>query len=584
MSGSGKNHIVNSVHDLKEVLEETHRSPDLRLGEIFVAEKLVSREQLQEALVRQKHSKGKHLGQILLEMQLVSQEEVNVALAKKLGIPFLNLQGFDLPSQMLSRLPADLAIQYNVVPLGEMNGKLIVAMENPLDQTVVNALRFNTNANIEAVMAAGTDIRALLQKFYSKLEESEAIEDLQLDPVGSSPDNSDSLYAMEQEAQRKPIVRLVNAILLQGVTKGASDINIRPEKDRVNVYYRIDGRLHYSRTMSRSLLPALVSRIKITGQMDISERRLPQDGHARLAWGSKTIDLRISVVPTVKGESVVIRILDKDAGVRPLESLGLQEREYTLIKRLMVRPHGLFLVTGPTGSGKSTTLYAILNEVKKRNVHLLTVEDPVEYDMDGVEQVQISVVKGYTFAQALRQFLRHDPDVIMVGEIRDEETAHIANKAALTGHLVFSTLHTNDAASTVTRLVDMGLESYLLSSTLLGVMAQRLVRVNCPKCLVPEQVEDYIRHSLNLQPDEVFYRGKGCEACNQTGYRGRMTVCELLVVTPEIAQLINDGGSTQQIQQAAVASGMSKLGDNALTLARTGKTSLEEVFSVQLEG
>lgn len=584
MSGSGKNHIVNSVHDLKEVLDETHRSPDLRLGEIFVAEKLVSREQLHEALVRQKHSKGKHLGQILLDMQLVSQEEVNVALAKKLGIPFLNLQGFDLPSQMLSRLPADLAIQYNVVPLGEMNGKLIVAMENPLDQTVVNALRFNTNANIEAVMAAGTDIRALLQKFYSKLEESEAIEDLQLDPVGSSPDNSDSLYVMEQEAQRKPIVRLVNAILLQGVTKGASDINIRPEKDRVNVYYRIDGRLHYSRTMSRSLLPALVSRIKITGQMDISERRLPQDGHARLAWGTKTIDLRISVVPTVKGESVVIRILDKDAGVRPLESLGLQEREYTLIKRLMVRPHGLFLVTGPTGSGKSTTLYAILNEVKKRNVHLLTVEDPVEYDMDGVEQVQISVVKGYTFAQALRQFLRHDPDVIMVGEIRDEETAHIANKAALTGHLVFSTLHTNDAASTVTRLVDMGLESYLLSSTLLGVMAQRLVRVNCPKCLAPEEVEPYIRHSLNLQPDEVFYRGKGCEACNQTGYRGRMTVCELLVVTPEIAQLINDGGSTQQIQQAAVASGMSKLGDNALTLARTGKTSIEEVFAVQLEG
>jgi len=422
-----------------------------------------------------------------------------------------------------------------------------------------------------------------LQKFYSKLEESEAIEDLQLDPVGSSPDNSDSLYAMEQEAQRKPIVRLVNAILIQGVTKGASDIHIRPEKDRVNVYYRIDGRLHYSRTMSRSLLPALVSRIKITAQMDISERRLPQDGHARLAWGSKSIDLRISVVPTVKGESVVIRILDKDAGMRPLDSLGLQEREYTLIKRLMVRPHGLFLVTGPTGSGKSTTLYAILNEVKKRDVHLLTVEDPVEYDMDGVEQVQISVVKGYTFAQALRQFLRHDPDVIMVGEIRDEETAHIANKAALTGHLVFSTLHTNDAASTVTRLVDMGLESYLLSSTLLGVMAQRLVRVNCPKCLAPEEVEPYIRHSLNLQPDEVFYRGTGCDACNQTGYRGRMTVCELLVVTPEIAQLINEGGTTQQIQQAAMASGMSKLGDNALTLARTGKTSLEEVFAVQLE-
>jgi len=317
--------------------------------------------------------------------------------------------------------------------------------------------------------------------------------------------------------------------------------------------------------------------------MDISERRLPQDGHARMAWGVKTIDLRISVVPTVKGESVVIRILDKDAGLRPLDGLGLQQKEYQLLKRLIARPFGLFLVTGPTGSGKSTTLYAILDEVKKRNVHLLTVEDPVEYDMDGVEQVQISLVKGYTFAQALRQFLRHDPDVIMVGEIRDSETAHIANKAALTGHLVFSTLHTNDAVSTVTRLTDMGVEPYLLSSTLLGVMAQRLVRLNCPHCLVEEKVDDFARRSLNLAPNEKFYRGKGCEACNQMGYRGRVTVCELLAVTPEIAQLINDGAPMQKIQDMAVAQGMTRLGDNAVALARERKTSIEEVLSVQLE-
>lgn len=577
-----KDYVVNSITDLQCLLKEIHRSPDLRLGEILVDERLVSREQLNEALIRQKHSKGKHLGQILIEMELVTQQEVNAALARKLGIPFVSLQGFELPAHMLSRVPADLAIQYNVVPLGEMNGKLIIAMENPLDQGVVNALRFNTNANIESVMAAGKDIRYLLQKFYSKLEESEAIEDLQLDPVSSEA--ADSVYAIEQEAQRKPIVRLVNAILVQGVTRGASDINIRPEKDRVNVYYRIDGQIHYARTMSRSLLPALVSRIKITAQMDIAERRLPQDGHARLAWGNKAIDLRISVVPTVKGESVVIRILDKEAGLRPLETLGLQEREYNLIRRLIARPHGLFLVTGPTGSGKSTTLYAILNEVKKRDVHLLTVEDPVEYDMDGVEQVQISVVKGYTFAQALRQFLRHDPDVIMVGEIRDTETAQIANKAALTGHLVFSTLHTNDAVSTVTRLVDMGIENYLLSSTLLGVMAQRLVRVNCQQCLAEEAIESYIRHALKLHPDEKFYRGKGCEACNQSGYRGRITVCELLAVTPEIAQLINDLAPTQRIHEAALAAGMTPLGENALALARTGKTSIEEVFGVQLEG
>lgn len=578
-----KDHVVNNVAELQALLKETHRAPEQRLGEILLEERLISREQLTEALIRQKHSKGKHLGQILIEMQLVTQKEVNAGLARKLGIPLVNLQGFELPAHMLSRVPADLAIQYNVVPLGEMDGKLIVAMENPLDQTVINGLRFNTNANIETVMAPGKDIRYLLQKFYSKLEESEAIEDLQLDPVAGTADASDSVYAIEQEAQRKPIVRLVNAILVQGVTRGASDINIRPEKDRVNVYYRIDGQIHYARTMSRSLLPALVSRIKITAQMDIAERRLPQDGHARLAWGNKTIDLRISVVPTVKGESVVIRILDKEAGLRPLETLGLQEREYSLIRRLIARPHGLFLVTGPTGSGKSTTLYAILNEVKKRDVHLLTVEDPVEYDMDGVEQVQISVVKGYTFAQALRQFLRHDPDVIMVGEIRDTETAQIANKAALTGHLVFSTLHTNDAASTVTRLTDMGIENYLLSSTLLGVMAQRLIRVNCRQCLAEEEVEPYIRQALNLKPGDKFYRGKGCDACNQTGYRGRMTVCELLAVTPEISQLINEGAPTQRIHQAAVAGGMTPLGENALALARAGKTSVEEVFGVQLE-
>lgn len=584
MASSIKQHVVKSVTDLRDLLSGKQSLSDLRLGEVLVEDRLISNEQLQEALLRQKKGKNKHLGQIFVEMKLLTQEEVNIALAKKLGIPNVHLQGYELPAQMLSRIPADVAIQYNVVPLGELNGKLIVAMENPLDQAVVNALRFNTNSNIETVMANGDDIRFLLQKFYSKLEESEAMEDLQVDAVGSSPtESAESLYLMEQEAHRKPIVRLVNAILVQAVTKGASDINIRPEKDRVNVYYRIDGVLQYARTMNRTLLPAIVSRIKITGQMDISERRLPQGGHARLAWGAKTIDLRISVVPTVKGESVVIRILDKDSGMRPLQGLGLQVKEYQLIKRLIARPFGLFLVTGPTGSGKSTTLYAILDEVKKRNVHLLTVEDPVEYDMDGVEQVQISLVKGYTFAQALRQFLRHDPDVIMVGEIRDSETAHIANKAALTGHLVFSTLHTNDAVSTITRLTDMGIEPYLLSSTLLGVMAQRLVRLNCPHCLVEEDVDSFVRNSLRLSPNEKFYRGQGCEACNQMGYRGRVTVCELLAVTPEIAQLINDGAPMQRVQEVAVAQGMTRLGDNAISLAREGKTSIAEILAVQLE-
>ncbi len=585
MAGMMKHNVVKSVADLQDLLSGKHPLSDLRLGEVLVEDRLISVEQLASALARQKRGKTKHLGQILVDMGVLSQEDLLLALSKKLGIPRVHLRGFDLPAHMLSRVPADLAIQYNIVPLAELNGKLVVAMENPLDQQVIGALRFNTNSNIEAVSADCDDIRLLLQKFYSRLEESEALEDLQVDAVGSSPvESAESFYLMEQEAQRKPIVRLVNAILVQAVTKNASDINIRPEKDRVNVYYRIDGKLQYARTMSRSLLPAIVSRIKITGQMDISERRLPQDGHARMAWGNKSIDLRISVVPTVKGESVVIRILDKDSGLRPLDGLGLRENEYQLVQRLIARPHGLFLVTGPTGSGKSTTLYAILDEVKKRNVHMLTVEDPVEYDMNGIEQVQISLVKGYTFAQALRQFLRHDPDVIMVGEIRDSETAQIANKAALTGHLVFSTLHTNDAVSTVTRLADMGVEPYLLSSTLLGVMAQRLVRLNCPNCLVEETVEEVHRQRFNLLPHEKFYRGAGCESCNQMGYRGRATVCELLVVTLEIAQLINDGAPMQKLQEVAMAQGMTRLGDNALALARAGKTSVEEILAVQLEG
>ncbi len=406
---------------------------------------------------------------------------------------------------------------------------------------------------------------------------------MDLDPVAELNPKNEAVHVIEQEAQKKPIVRLLNAIILQAVTSGASDINIRPEKDRVNVFYRVDGKMQFVRTLHRSLLPALVSRIKITGQMDISERRLPQGGHARMMRQGRQIDLRISVIPTVNGESVVIRVLDKQAGFRPLNDLGLNRRDLEYTKRLITRPNGIFLVTGPTGSGKSTTLYAILDEVKRRNQHILTVEDPVEYDMEGVEQVQVALAKGYTFAQALKHFLRHDPDVIMVGEIRDEETAQIANKAALTGHLVFSTLHTNDAPATVTRLLDMGIESYLLSTTLLGVMAQRLIRVNCSHCVDDEQVEPHVYKVLKLKEGEKFRRGGGCITCNYSGYQGRVTVSELMVITPEIADLISDGKSAQEIGKLSIAQGMRTLQDNALQLARDGKTSIEEVYALCTE-
>jgi len=579
-------YTLKSAKDLKALLRLHKRMPDMRLGDVLLDEGLINESQLSVALQTQrKYQDGghHHLGQLLVEAGLVTPEQLNRALARKLAIPYIDLEQFTYDSHLVSLVPAEIALQHKILPLAEVEGVLVVAMINPFDQLAIDALRFNAKMNVDVVMANEEQVNEALTRCYTSYEEIEALEDLKLDPITDMGYQEESVHMSEVEAQKKPIVRLLNSIVLQAVNVKASDINIRPEKDRVNVYYRIDGKMQFVRSLSRNLLPPLVSRVKITGQMDISERRLPQDGHARLKRQDKQIDLRISVVPTVKGESVVIRILDKDAGFRPLDELGLELEALNTIRRLIARPNGIFLVTGPTGSGKSTTLYAVLNEVKQRNPHILTVEDPVEYDMEGVEQVQISLAKGYTFAEALRHFLRHDPDVIMVGEIRDEETAHIANKAALTGHLVFSTLHTNDSASTITRLLDMGIEPYLLSSTLIGVMAQRLVRVNCPDCLVEETVPEHMRRLLGVNPDEQFRRGAGCYKCHYTGYHGRAAVIELLPVTQEIARYIIDGRPAKDIDALAKEQGMRSLVESALALAREGRTSIEEVYALTTE-
>lgn len=575
-------HVVKNVDDLAQVVTNKEAVTTSYLGEVLVSAGHITEAQLEVALGQQAKEYGKHLGRILVEMGMATPGQINSALAHKLNIPMVKLEGYEVPPETRMKVPTELAMQYNIFPLGFVDGKLVVAMENPLDQQGIDALRFNTNQRIEAVMVSPEDMALALSKFYSEHEEVEAIEDMELDPVEDAAAN-EAVHVIEQQAKKKPIVRLLNAIVLQAVTRGASDINIRPERDRVNVYYRIDGKMQFSRALHRSLLAALVSRIKIIGQMNIAERRLSQDGHARLVRGQKMIDLRISIIPTVRGESVVIRILDKDVGLKPLVKLGLQASELAAVRSILHRPHGLFLVTGPTGSGKSTTMYALLNEVKQRNPHILTVEDPVEYDIDGIEQVQVANVKGNNFSTVLRHFLRHDPDVIMVGEIRDAETAEISTKASLTGHLVFSTLHTNDAPSAATRLIDMGVEPYLLGSTLLGVMAQRLVRVNCSKCLAEEDVDPAIRRILKVPPEEKFYRGQGCPACGFTGFRGRTTVTELMVVTPEIAALISESRPYKEICDMALKQGMRRLGDNAIKLARMKRTSVEEAMTIRVE-
>lgn len=576
---------ISDTEDLARTLRESVAHADSMLGGILLADGEITPEQLQETLDAQKSSGSqKHLGELLVEFGFASQEQVNIALADKLGIPYIGLEDFEVEQFPISLIPPDIALQFNLLPLAVIQGALVVAMENPFDWEALELVRFNIKKNIEPVLSPAHDITQALNKFYSDFNEADLLEEMESSPnfpaISASVDTSPHIVV--QEANKAPVVRLLDAIISQGIMRKASDINIRPEKARVNVFYRIDGKMHFVRTFHKSLLLPLVSRIKIIGHMDIAERRLPQDGHARVFRKNRPIDLRLSVVPTVVGESAVLRILDKEVGLKPIDTIGLMPKELESLKGMISKSTGMFLVVGPTGSGKSTTLYAILNEIRKRDPHVITVEDPVEYHIEGLEQIQTASGRGYTFAEALRHILRHDPDVIMVGEIRDSETVQIANKAALTGHLVLSTLHTNDAPSTITRLIDMGVEPYLLSSTLLGVMSQRLVRLNCSHCV--EEVHDNkdIRKVLGIGKAGVFFRGKGCPTCDFTGYHGRHAVCELLVITDEIRQLINEGATAQSIRELAIQQGMIPITESALELAREARISLEEVYSVQV--
>jgi type IV pilus assembly protein PilB len=576
---------INDTEDLARTLRESVAHADTSLGDILLAGGEITPEQLRESLDAQKISEPqKHLGELLVELGFTSQEQVNIALADKLGVPYVSLEDFEVEQFPVSLIPPDIALQYNMLPLAVIGDLLVIAMENPFDWDALEIVRFNVRKNIEPVLSPARDITRALNKFYSDFSEDNLLEEMETSPdfpvmpagVDASP------HLVVQEANKAPIVRLLDAIISQGILRKASDINIRPEKLRVNVFYRIDGKMQFVRTFHKSLLLPLISRIKIMGHMDIAERRLPQDGHARVFRKNRPVDLRLSVIPTVVGESAVLRILDKEVGLKPIDSIGLMPKELEALRSMITQTTGMLLVVGPTGSGKSTTLYAILNEIRKNNPHVITVEDPVEYHIEGLEQIQTASSRGYTFAEALRHILRHDPDVIMVGEIRDGETVQIANKAALTGHLVLSTLHTNDAPSTITRLTDMGVEPYLLSSTLLGVLSQRLVRLNCSRCVEEVSDDAELRKALEIKKSSVFFRGKGCAACDFTGYHGRHAVCELLVITPEIRQLINEGATAQSIRKLAIKQGMVPIFESALRLAREARISLEEVYSVRV--
>jgi len=571
--------LVTNTDELSEALGSQPTFRPHSMGEILVSEGLISPAQLKDALDIQAIEPHRRIGEILQEQGAVTHETILSTLAVKLGLPFVRLSGFDVDPLAVARLPVEIARRNRVMPVMFNKNRLVVVMSDPTDHETIHLLRFLHNSNIEVAVATDTEIQKAIDRYFGTSEEESAMGQL---GIVEHDTEDDERAAIEQLGSEKPVVRLVNNIIREAIHRRASDVHVRPQDGRVDLLYRIDGSLLKIRQFSKALLPAVVSRIKILGRMNIAERRLPQDGRSRVVEGDAVCDLRISVIPTSQGESVVIRILNKQQGLKSMDEIGFSNRDLEIFDHLIHKPNGLLLVTGPTGSGKSTTLYAALDEVRKQNVKIITTENPVEYEMDGVEQISVNNVPGYTFARALRHILRHDPDVIMVGEIRDQETAKIAVESSLTGHLVLSTLHTNSAAATITRLVEMGVEPYLLSSTMIGVLAQRLLRRNCPHCLVEEKIEPAVRKSVGAGPKEKFLMGEGCDHCSGTGYFGRIVAYELMQITPEMRRLISANATSGQFFDQAVGDGMMPLTEHALTLARSKNTSLAEVYRVRL--
>lgn len=567
----------------------------LRLGEILLREGLLTGEQLEKAMVVQKQE-GKRLGEILIKLGMVKEDQMVAALGKQINIPYFPLgTGMLKPvsNQALDNLlPQDMAIKNCVIPLSRTLNSLTVAMSDPLDIILLDNLKRLTGCEINPVIATKSDIAKAIEEFYGKsamLKEAvEASYDYHAFP--SSEEESDSNEITEAElsldkliarAEEAPVVKLVDLIIRQAIDERASDIHLELFKDKISLRYRIDGKLYEIPPPARYLHLPIVSRIKILSRLDIAEKRLPQDGSIVVKIDERPIDIRVSTIPTVYGEKAVLRILDRSSIVLSLTQMGFETKQLELMRRAINSPYGLVFVTGPTGSGKTTTLYAILNEINNAAKNIITIEDPVEYKLDGVNQVQVKPEIGLTFASALRSFLRQDPDIMLVGEVRDLETAQICIRSALTGHLVLSTLHTNDAPSAVTRLIDIGIEPYIVAPSLLLIIAQRLVRKLCPECKEAYEPDIQQLKSIKLKRD-LIYKPKGCPKCAQIGYKGRTCIGEVMEITEEIRDLINQRASFQKIREVARASGMQTLQESAVKKVEEGITSLEEALSVTL--
>lgn len=550
---------------------------NMPLGELLIEAGAINREQLDEALSLQK-TEHKPIGDILISLGYVSELQVMMALEYRFRIPFYDLGTMILSSDLSGLVSHDTARKYTLVPIAVEDGKLTVAIADPMNFQALDDVRLQSKMEVRTVLATTSDIRSAIVKIYEQTQTDEAVEDLNKEYTLEDVELLSE--EINENVDNAPVVRLVNLIINQAINSRASDVHIEPMEKNVRVRFRIDGELYEQLTITKSAHAAVVTRLKIMGDMDIAEKRLPQDGRVQTSFNGAGIDLRLSVLPTVNGEKVVIRILGGRGVVLERKKLGFTEENSRRFDELLQSPHGIILVSGPTGSGKSTTLYTALSEINKPVINVITVEDPVEYRLDGINQVQINSKAGLTFAAGLRSILRQDPDVIMVGEIRDSETAEIAVRASITGHLVFSTIHTNDAASTVSRLLDMGIQPFLVSASLIGVVAQRLVRRICPKCRVsytPNTAE--LRMLGQSEPCEL-YKGHGCPSCNGIGYKGRIAIHEILVMNRELREAVDASATTEQIRRIAAKHGAKTLRESCTELVLQGITSMEELVKV----
>jgi len=554
-----------------------------RLGDLLVRAGLITPDQLQKALLEQRAT-GHRLGFLLVRMGLVEETEITKMLARQYRMPAVDLSRFEVDPKILRLVPAELSVKHVVLPLKRDGRTLTVAMADPTNVAAVDDLKFITRYDIFPVIAGEYTLRTVIERYYQQtdaqlatlLKDIEASEDIEL-----IEEEDEDVAAAAASAEDAPVVKLINGILSDAVRRGASDIHIEPYEQVLRVRYRIDGALQEVMAPPIKLRAALTSRVKIMANLNIAERRVPQDGRIKLKFERKVIDFRVSTLPVLFGEKIVLRILDKGNLTLDLQKFGFEPKSESDLLRAILNPYGMVLVTGPTGSGKTTTLYSALSRINNIDVNIMTAEDPVEYNLDGINQVQVRNEVGMTFAAALRAFLRQDPNIIMVGEIRDLETGSIAIKAALTGHLVLSTLHTNDAPSTVTRMIDMGIEPFNVASAVNLIVAQRLVRRICVDCKGPHRYEDEELSSLGLPPEELeqitFFRGGGCDICNGTGYRGRQGLYEVMPMSSQLRRMVLRGASTEELRDQAMSEGMLTLRGDGIMKIKKGITTLEEV-------